>query len=240
MLKTARAAPMLAVTLAISAIAVGPAGAGVRTDASALVNHAVRDMRSAQSVHCIFSGGASTLTLRLDADIFKNGDVNGTNSIDGYSTRLIVISGIAYEQVNAAITTFLEHLGLPASVLQPLFGKWMTGPNSGSNGSGTDLHGAVGTTVSFASLLQIFGQNFGRLTPTGTSKIDGHSASRFRSSLDATLWISNGSKPYPAQLSANGDGGGLTITLSNWNKARVPTAPSNVVPVSSIPFPVNT
>jgi len=205
-----------------------------------LVTEALADFRSATSVHCLFSGGSSSESLTLSGDLFRDGDVNGAFGLNEYSTRLIVIRGSAYEQVNAALISLVGKLGIETSALLPLSGKWISGPNSTSNGSGSNFHFSVATSLSFASLVQIFGQSLGSLTQTGHSTIDGHPAIRIRSSQHATIWISETAKPYPVKLSATADGGSIAITLSAWNKAHMVRAPTDSAPISSISLPLST
>jgi hypothetical protein len=201
---------------------------------------ALADFRTASSVHCLFSGTESSGTLIISGDVFRDGDVNGSLGIDGYSTRIIVIRGTAYELVNAALVNLIGKLCIVTNALEPLIGKWISVPNSSSNGSGSSFHFAVGTNVSFEALVQIFGQDSKSYSESGHSKIDGHQTIRFRSNLHATVWMSEGTNPYPVKVSAAVKGGGITISLSDWNKARMTSAPIGSVPISSIPLSQNT
>jgi hypothetical protein len=234
------AAVLTSVVVLVAGFAESAGAATSDGNSKKLVAEALADFRSATSVHCLFSGGSSSESLTLSGDLFRDGDVNATFGLNEYSTRLIVIRGTAYEQVDAALISLVGKLGIVTSALLPLSGKWISGPNSTSNGSGSNFHFSVGTNLSFGSLVQIFGQSLGSLTQTGNSTIDGHRAIRLRSSQHATIWISERAKPYPVKLLVTADGGSIAITFSAWNRAHMVGAPTDSVPISSISLPLRT
>jgi hypothetical protein len=202
-----------------------------------LLNLATADMQSAHSVHCNFFGGSNSESLDVNANVFKNGDLSGTLSLDGYPSDIVVIKGTAYERINPVISEKI--LGLSVVQAEQLAGEWISGPNSSSNGSDGQLHFAVGTSVSYQSLQQIFHQNFGDLTSLGTSKIGNVKSHRFHSSRGATLWVAAGRDPLPVRISATASNGSLVATLTSWNEGRVPTIPANAVPITSFPFGIH-
>jgi len=179
---------------------------------------------AASSVHVsgsIVSGG-SPITLDLNLLAGKGG--RGRLTENGLGFELIETGGTVYIKGSAA---FYRHIGGTAAA-QLLQGKWLKAPTTSkefaSISSLTNLRALIDTTLA----------NHGTLAKGGTTTINGQKVLGVTDTgKGGTLYVAETGKPYPAEITKSGAGGG-TIAFDRWNESVSLAAPANAIDIAQL------
>jgi hypothetical protein len=198
-----------------------------------LLVSAINEVKSARSVHVDVSLAASaaylpprstSALLGLDADLFANGDLQGSAVFGTTSRKLIIVGHAAYQRLSAAS---LERLfQLPTSVAETVASNWLTAAPTALQDKYATLTYPVDDAYSLNSLERILANDLGPLTDTGAVNFAGNKAILLRSTSGSSLWVTAGSVHSPIQASILTDDGVMTISFGHWNHASPPRAPS--------------
>jgi hypothetical protein len=201
--------------------------------AERLLASALTDLKAAHSVHVDVSLAASaayvppkstTALVGLNADLFANGDLQGSAVFGTTSRKLMILGHATYQRLSA---TSLERLfQLPTSVAETAAGNWLTAAPAAPVGKYASLTYPVDDTYSLHSLEGILAEDLGPLTDVGVVNFAGKRAILLRSTSGSSLWVAAGSVHFPIQASTLTDDGVMTISFGNWNHASLPRTPS--------------
>jgi hypothetical protein len=202
--------------------------------AQRLLVSALAEVKSARSVHVDVSLSASaayvppksaTALLGLNADLFANGDLQGSAVFGSTSRKLIIVGNTAYQRLSAAS---LERLfQLPTSVAERVAGNWLTAAGlTVPGGEYATLTYPVDDAYGLHSLEGVLADDLGPLTDVGAVNFSGERATLLRSTTGSSLWVTAGSAHFPIEASILTDDGVMTISFGNWNHASLPKSPS--------------
>jgi hypothetical protein len=200
--------------------------------AQRLLASALTELKSARSVHvdvsvaaaaAYFPPRSTTTLLGLNADLFANGDLQGSAVFGTTSRKLIVVGHAPYQRLSAAS---LERLfQLPTSVAERVARYWLTAAPTALSGKYATLTYPDDDAYSLNSLERILGDDLGPLTDVGAVNLAGNKALLLRSTSGSSLWITAGSVHFPIQASILTDDGVMTISFGHWNHASPPRTP---------------
>jgi hypothetical protein len=203
----------------------GSSGNGVANEsAQQILNSALGALRSAHSVHVKGSGTQNGSPISIDLTLYSSGDADGTITMNSQTFQLVKIGSTDYVMANES---FWQNSGnVPAATAANLAGKWVTIPDSQAN---------IGSQFSIDSFASSLDSNVGTVTKGSTSTVDGQAAISVISSKQGTLWVATTGTPYPIEAQSNGHSTSElgSFTMSDWNAAAAPTAPSGAIPISA-------
>jgi hypothetical protein len=218
------AACSLLLACAASACGGGSSSSGNGVDsksANAIVTSALSAIDNAKSAHISGRVVSAQSPIKLDLDLVSGKGGKGSMSEGGLGFKIVVLNHEVYINGSPA---FWKHFG-GAAAAQVFQGKWLKAPASGQFASLaqlSDLHTLLGTVLS----------THGKLTKTGTTKINGQSAVGVRDTTNGgTLYVATTGQPYPLEILKGGTQGGR-ITLGNFNNSVSLTPPANAIDIS--------
>jgi hypothetical protein len=217
-------------TFALSAAAApsapsAPAGNPLaRLTADQIAKKAATDLKAASSFHYHGSGKSSGQTVAISMSVTHKGCTGSIrdSSIGGFA--IVAIGETVWIQPN---DKFWEYVGIPASELSMVHGKWLEMTGTGSNSPSA----AFAALCSANKLVSALAPHLTGLVKGKTIKISGHRALQLRtSSGQESIYVSISSKPEILRISDDG-----TINFSAYG-ARVtltPPPPADVIQLPS-------
>jgi hypothetical protein len=214
-------------TFALSATAAPLAQAGnplARLTADQIAKKAVTDLKAAASFHYHGSTKQSGQTLAISMSVTHKGC---TGSIRDGSHGTVAILGIGNTVWLQPNDTFWEYVGLPASDLSAVQGKWLKTTGTGSN----SVSAAFAPLCNANKLVSTLAPQLTGLVKGETIKVSGHPALQLENSSGAeSIYVSISSKPEILRTSDNGtinfSAYGARVTLTAPPAADVITLPS--------------
>lgn len=213
-------------TLALSATAAPLALAGnplARLTADQIAKKAVTDLKAASSFHYHGSGKESGQTVSISMSVTHKGCTGwiGDGRHGGFA--ILAIGKTVWIQPNDKLW---EYVGIPASELPAVHGKWLETTGTGSN----SLSAAFAPFCKTKKLVSILAPQLTGLVKGKTIKISGHPALQLRNrSGRERIYVSISSKPEILRISDNG-----TIKFSAYG-ARVMLTPPPTSDVINLP-----
>ena len=213
-------------TFALSATAAPLAPAGnplARLTADQIAKKAVTDLKAAASFHYRGSGKDSGQTFSISMSVTHKGCTGwfGAGRIGGFA--ILAIGKTAWIQPN---DKFWEYVGIPASELPAVHGKWLKPTGTGSN----SLSGVFAPFCNANKLASALAPQLTGLVKGKTTKISGHRALQLRnSSGQESIYVSISSKPEILRITDNG-----TVNFSAYG-ARVTLTPPPATDVITLP-----
>jgi hypothetical protein len=221
--------------LALSATAAPSAPAGnplARLTADQIAKKAVTDLKAAASFHYHGSGKDSGQTFSISMSVTHKGCTGriGDGSIGGFA--ILVIGKTVWIQPN---DKFWEYVGVPASQLPAVHGKWLKVTGTGSS----SVSAAFAPFCNANKLVSALAPQLTGLVKGKTTKISGHPALQLRNrSGQESVYVSISSKPEILRISDNGtvsfSAYGARVTLTAPPAADVITLPSTSTPAHSL------
>jgi hypothetical protein len=197
------------------------AGAASEPSAASLVSAAQSSVRNASSVHVSGQLSREGVPVSVNLNVTRNGDLAGTVRERGTPLQVIAADGKIYIQASAA---FLREMNVPAAACATSCGKWLEFTEAEA--------GQLTGDLSLQNLLTPlkFGQAgtsgpAGKLTPAGSTTVQGERAWLVRASDGATVAVSSSGHHYPLR-SVSGGSAHQVVTYSRWNSAPVPKPPA--------------
>ena len=212
--------------LALSATAAPSAPAGnplVRLTADQIAKKAATDLKAAASFHYHGSGKASGQTVSISMSVTHKGCTGWIGASRNGGFAILAIGKTVWIQPN---DKFWEYVGVPASQLSAVHGKWLETTGTGSN----SLSAAFAPFCKANKLVSMLAPQLTGLVKGKTIKISGHPALRLRNgSGRESIYVSISSKPEILRISDNG-----TINFSAYG-ARVRLTPPPASDVIKLP-----
>jgi hypothetical protein len=212
--------------LALSATAAPSAPAGnplVRLTADQIAKKAATDLKAAASFHYHGSGKASGQTVSISMSVTHKGCTGWIGDGRNGGFAILAIGKTVWIQPNGK---FWEYVGVPASQLSAVHGKWLETTGTGSN----SLSAAFAPFCKANKLVSMLAPQLTGLVKGKTIKISGHSALQLRNSSGReSIYISISSKPGILRIRDNG-----TINFSAYG-ARVRLTPPPASDVIKLP-----
>jgi len=201
--------------LAIGFAAAGCGGSssnGVASKSPAqILQTAATAMKAAKSVHLAGSIIQAGKTIKVDMTLYSNGDVNGGFSENGPTVSIIKIGSMDYIKTSSG---FYQSQGASAQLAGLMAGKWI---------EITDSSVGLGSTFSLAGLANSITKNRKTLSAGKTSTVNGQPVVSIVASDLGVLYVATTGTPYPVEVTKGSSG---TITLTQWDEAKIPTAPA--------------
>lgn len=213
-------------TLALSATAAPLAPAGnplARLTADQIAKKAVADFKAASSFHYHGSGKDSGQTISISMSVTHKGCTGwiGAGRHGGFA--ILAIGKTVWLQPN---DKFWEYIGIPASELPAVHGKWLETTGTGSN----SLSAAFAPFCKANKLVSMLAPQLTGLVKGKTIKISGHPALQLRNRSGwERIYVSVSSKPEILRISNDG-----TINFSAYG-ARVKLTPPPASDVINLP-----
>lgn len=212
--------------LALSATAAPSAPAGnplVRLTADQIAKKAVTDLKAASSFHYHGSGKASGQTVSISMSVTHKGCTGWIGDGRNGGFAILAIGKTVWIQPN---DKFWEYVGVPASQLSAVHGKWLEITGTGSN----SLSAAFAPFCKANKLVSVLALQLTGLVKGKTIKISGHPALQLRNgSGRESIYVSISSKPEILRIRDNG-----TINFSAYG-ARVRLTPPPASDVIKLP-----
>jgi len=194
-----------------------------RLTADQIAKKAATDLKAAASFHYHGSGKDSGQTVAISMSVTHEGC---TGSIDDGSNggfAILAIGNTVWIQPN---DKFWEFVGVPASELPAVQGKWLEVTGTGSN----SVSAGFAPLCNANKLVSILAPQLTGLVKGKTIKISGHRALQLRnSSGQESIYVSISSKPEILRISDDG-----TINFSAYG-ARVTLTPPPPADVITLP-----
>jgi hypothetical protein len=195
------AAGATCVPLALSATAAPSAPAGnplVRLTADQIAKKAETDFKAAASFHYHGSGKASGQTVSISMSVTHKGCTGGIGDGRDGGFAILAIGKTVWIQPN---DKFWEFVGVPASMLSTVHGKWLDVAGTGSN----SLSAAFAPLCNANKLVSTLAPQLTGLVKGKTIKISGHSALQLRNASGReSIYVSISSKPEILRISNDG------------------------------------
>ncbi len=212
--------------LALSATAAPSAPAGnplARLTADQIAKKAATDLKAATSFHYHGSGKDSGQTVSISMSVTHKGCTGWIGDGRNGGFAILAIGKTVWMQPN---DKFWEFVGLPASQLSAVHGKWLEITGTGSN----SLSVAFASFCSANKLVSALAPQLTGLVKGKTIKISGHPALQLRNgSGRESIYVSISSKPEILRISDDG-----TISFSAYG-ARVTLTPPPASDVIKLP-----
>jgi hypothetical protein len=178
---------------------------------SQILQTAIAAMKSANSVHMAGTIIQAAKTIKVDMTIYSNGDVNGNFNENGPTVSIIKIGPTDYIKTTSG---FYRAQGSSAQIAGLMGGKWIEIPDSSVG---------VGSSFSLLGLANSITQNHKTVSPGKTSTVNGQPVVSIVASNDGILYVATTGTAYPVEVTKGSSG---TITFTQWNLAKIPTAPA--------------
>jgi hypothetical protein len=209
--------------LALSASAAPAGNPLARLTADQIARRAATDLKAAKSFHYHGSGKESGQTYSISLSVTHKGCAGsiGDGSDGGFA--ILAIGKTAWIQPN---DKFWKYIGVPASELPVVHGKWLEETGTGSN----SLSAVIAPLCSANKLVSLLAPQLTGLVKGKTIKISGHRALQLRNtSGQESIYVSISSKPEILRISDDG-----TINFSAYG-AHVTLAPPPAADVIKLP-----
>jgi hypothetical protein len=181
---------------------------------AALISAMQASVRHANSVHVAGHLSSNGLPISVNLDMHRNGDIAGTESVNGAPFQVTGVRGTIYIK---ATRSFLQQVKAPTSACALLCGKWLQLTPSQARQLTGDL--------SMSSLTgPLTSGQVPKFTEAGSKAIGGQSAWALRSADGSTLYVSSAKQHYPVAATA-GANPSEVVTYSQWNTAPTPVPP---------------
>lgn len=216
----------LALLLATAALA-GCGGSGSSGEASKSGSAILADARhaalAAESVRIVGAVRNAGQVISLDLSVAQRSG-GGTVMLDGSKVDVVRVGHTMYIRAGA---NFYRRFGAAAAAAQPLAGKWVKVPTTTQN-----FAQIVSLTDLYAFLTQSLHTN-GKVTKGAVKTVAGQEAIELRSPHGGSVYVATSGKPYPIEFTSRVAPVG-TVTLSDWNSAKPPTAPSHALDIGAL------
>jgi hypothetical protein len=213
-------------TLALSATAAPSAPAGnplAGLTADQIAKKAVTDLKAATSFHYHGSGKESGQTVSISMSVTHQGCTGSIGDGSNGGFAILTIGKTIWIQPN---DKFWKFVGLPASDLPAVHGKWLETTGTGS----ASVAAAFQPFCNANKLMSVLAPQLTGLVKGKTIKVSGHSALQLRnSSGQESVYVSISSKPEILRTSEDG-----TINFSAYG-AHVTLTPPPASDVISLP-----
>jgi hypothetical protein len=212
--------------LALSATAAPSAPAGnplVRLTADQIAKKAATDLKAAASFHYHGSGKASGQTVSISMSVTHKGCTGWIGDGRNGGFAILAIGKTVWVQPN---DKFWEYVGVPASELWAVHGKWLETTGTGSD----SLSAAFAPFCNAKKLVSALAPQLTGLVKGKTIKMSGHPALQLRNmSGQESIYVSISSKPEILRISDNG-----AVNFSAYG-ARVTLTPPPASDVIKLP-----
>jgi hypothetical protein len=212
--------------LALSATAAASAPAGnplAGLTADQIAKKAAADLKAAASFHFHGSGKDSGQTVAISMSVTHKGCTGSITDGSNGGFAILAIGKTVWIQPN---DKFWEYVGVPASELSTVHGKWLEATGTGSN----SVSAAFVPFCNANKLVSALAPQLTGLVEGKTIKISGHRALQLRnSSGQESIYVSISSKPEILRISDDG-----TINFSAYG-ARVTITPPPPADVITLP-----
>jgi hypothetical protein len=202
-------------TFALSAAAAPAARAGnplVGLTADQIAKKAVTDLKAAASFHYHGSGKESGQTISISMSVTHKGCTGSIGDGSNGGFAIVAVGETVWIQPN---NKFWEYVGIPASDLPAVQGKWFETTGTGSN----SVSAAFAPFCSANKLLSTLAPQLTGLVKGKTTKVSGHPALQLRnSSGHESIYVSISSKPeilrttYGGTINFSAYGASVTVT----------------------------
>jgi hypothetical protein len=182
--------------------------------ATALITAMQTSVRQASSIHVTGRLTNSGVPITVNLDMHRNGDVSGTESLNGAPYQIIGVHGTVYVK---ATRSFLQEVKAPASACATACGRWLQLTPVLANQLTGDFSMSNFTGPLTSSRLPKF-------TEAGTKMVGGQTAWVLSAGQGVTLEISSAGGHFPLAATTGGSTSEV-ITYSQWNSAPEPVAP---------------
>lgn len=199
-----------------SGAASSPAASGGATEptAAALITAMQASVRQASSVHVAGHLASNGLPISVDLDMHRNGDISGSESVNGAPFQVTGVNGTIYIK---ATRSFLQQVKAPTSACAVLCGKWLQLTPSQAKQLTGDL--------SMSSLTgPLTSSQVPKFSDAGSKTVGGQSAWALRAPDGSMLYVSSAPQHYPVAATAGASPSEI-VTYSQWNTAPQPVAP---------------
>jgi hypothetical protein len=192
-----------------------PAGGAAKEPMpTALSTSMQASVRQANSVHVTGRLTNNGVPISVDMDIHRNGDVAGTESLNGGPFQVIGVHSSVYVK---ATPSFLKQVKAPTSACSVACGRWL------------QLTPALASQLTGDfSMLNFTGPltsaELPKFTEAGTKTVNGQTAWVLNAGQGVTLDISSARQHYPLGATTGGSTNEV-IMYSHWNSAPQPVAP---------------
>jgi hypothetical protein len=200
-------------------------GNGIESKSPAQILQAAKEAAAkASSVHIKGTIDSEGKPVSLDMQLLAGKGGKGTISQEGFTIKLIQVSGAVYINGSGA---FYEHVGGSAAA-QLLQGKWLKAPaDSGELASLAEL-------TNLSKLIDAALADHGTLAKGGKRTIEGKQAIGLRDTTKGgTLYVATTGAAYPLEITKGGKETG-TVTLSHWNQPVTLEAPAGAIDISKL------
>jgi hypothetical protein len=171
-------------------------------------------VRQANSVHVTGHLTSNGVPITVNLDMHRNGDVAGTESLNGAPFQVIGVHSTVYVK---ATPSFLHQVKAPPSACAIACGKWLQLTPALASQLASDFSMSNFTAPLTSAQLPKF-------TEAGTKAVNGQTAWELRAPAGVTLAVSSAGRHYPVAASASGSANEVII-YSHWDSARQPVAP---------------
>jgi hypothetical protein len=203
----------------------GSSGPLTEPTPAALIASMQASVRQANSVHVTGHLANNGVPISVNLSMHRNGDVAGTESLNGAPFQVIGVHGSVYVK---ATRSFLQEVRAPASACAVACGKWLlvTPALASQLTSDFSMSNFTGPLTS---------PRLPKFTTAGSTIVGGHRVWALRSGDGVTLDVSSASPHYPLAATAGGSASEL-VMYTQWNTAPQPVAPpaNEVLPLNNL------
>jgi hypothetical protein len=178
---------------------------------SQILQTAVAAMKSAKSVHMAGTIIQSAKTITVDMTIYANSDVDGTFDESGSTVSIVKIGPTDYIKTTSG---FYQAQGASAQVAGLMGGKWLKIPDSTAG---------LGSSFSLVGLASSITNSHDKVSAGKTSTVNGQAVVSVIAANNGTLYVATTGTAYPVEVTKGSSG---TITFTQWDQAKTPTAPA--------------
>jgi hypothetical protein len=179
-----------------------------------ILHAAVGAMKSAKSVYIAGSQTTAGKTVGIDATIFSNGDIDGSVTEDASNIGVVKIGGTDYIKATGA---FYKADGATAKIAGLMGGKWVKLPDS---------QAGFGNQFSLVALANSIQSHNATMKAGSTSTLNGEPVVSIVASNGGVLYIATTGPAYPLKATNTSQKVGGTLTFTQWNQGKPPTAPA--------------
>jgi hypothetical protein len=171
-------------------------------------------VRQANSVHVAGHLANNGAPISVNLNMHRNGDVAGTESLNGAPFQVIGLRGTVYVK---ATRLFLQEVKAPPSACAVACGKWLlVTPAQASQLTGDfSMSNFTGPLTS---------PKLPKFTNAGTKTVGGQMAWVLRAAEGVTLAVSSASPHFPVAATSGGSTSEL-VMYTQWNTAPQPVPP---------------
>ena len=189
-------------------------GATTEPTSTAVIAAMQASVRQATSMHVTGRLTNSGVPISVNLDMHRNGDVSGTESLNGAPYQVIGVHGVVFVKATPA---FLQEVKAPASACALACGRWL----QLTPALASQLIGDFSMSNFTAPLTS---NRLPHFTEAGTKIVAGQPAWVLRATQGVTLDVSAAREHFPL-IATTGGSTSEVISYSRWNSAPEPARP---------------